>query len=343
MIQITKRKPAQFQAKPVPAAVPANDAEKVSYQKARRKARFKRDLGANITLTLMALPALLHILLFRYFTLPFLVVAFKSYRNADGVWGSKWIGWANFKFLFGVSDKGWEITRNAILYNLVFIILGTSFALLVAVLLNEAYRYFVSRYYQTAFFIPNMISWVVVAFVVYAFLQTNNGMLNSIRETFGLKPVNWYTNKEAWPIIIVVVNLWRGVGVSSVIYLAGIMRINTEYFEAAAIDGANKLQITRFITLPQLVPLITILTLLAIGNIFFSDFGLFYQVPRQDLNPTLIATTDTIDTFVFRSLRLLNKTEMAAAAGLYQSVVGFILVIAANWVVRKVDPDRALF
>ena len=341
MIQLTKHKPAQIVNQ---ASLPqVNDVDQKTKNAIRRKSRFRRDLSANVTLTLMALPALAHILLFRYFTLPFLIVAFKSYRNADGVWGSKWVGLTNFKFIFGLSDKGWQITRNVILYNLVFIIIGTVFALLVAVLLNEAYKRFVSRYYQTAFFIPNMISWVVVAYVVFAFLQTNTGMLNSVRGTFGFKPVNWYNTAEAWPFIIVVVNLWRGVGVSSVIYLAGIMRINTEFFEAAAIDGANKWQITRFITMPQLVPLITILTLLAIGNIFFSDFGLFYQVPRQDLNPALIATTDTIDTFVFRSLRLLNKTEMAAAAGLYQSVVGFILVIVANAVVRKVDPERALF
>jgi putative aldouronate transport system permease protein len=336
MIQLTKHKPISQ------TATIKSDSQK-EIQATRRKARFRRDLGANVTLTLMALPALAHILLFRYFTLPFMVVAFKSYRNADGVWGSKWVGLTNFKFLFGLSDKGFQITRNVILYNLAFIILGTLAALGIAVLLNEAYKKFISRYYQTAFFIPNMISWVVVAYVVYAFLQTNTGMANTLREALGFKPINWYNSANSWPGIIIVVNLWRGVGVSSVIYLAGILRINPEYFEAAAIDGANKWQITRFITMPQLVPLITILTLLAIGNIFFSDFGLFYQVPRQDLNPMLIATTDTIDTFVFRSLRLLNKTEMAAAAGLYQSVVGFILVLTANWVVRRINPERALF
>ncbi len=303
----------------------------------------RRGLWDDLALFLLALPGLAHVIVFGYLTLPFMLIAFKDYRHADGLWGSEWVGLTNFKFLFGMSDKGWQITRNVLGYNIVFITLGTLAALTIAILLSEVYKNFFARFYQTALFFPNFLSWVVVTYVGYAFLARRTGMINGFLTDLGQDPIDWYSSPKYWPFILGISYLWKSLGVSTIIYVAGIMAINPEYYEAASIDGANKWQQTIHITLPNLAPQIIILTLLAIGNIFSADFGLFYQMPRQYLNPVLIGTTDVIDTYVFRALQDLGQIEMAAAAGLYQSTVGFILVVLANWVVRKIDPDRALF
>lgn len=299
--------------------------------------------GDNMALFLMALPGLAHVILFRYVTLPFILIAFKDYRHADGLWGSEWVGLSNFKYLFGVSSKGWQITRNVLGYNVVFIVLGTLLSLAIAILLSEVYKSFFARFYQTSLFFPNFLSWVVVTYVGAAFLAKRTGMLNTLLANLGKEPIDWYSSPKYWPFILCVSYLWKSLGVSTIIYVASILAINPEYYEAASIDGASKWQQIIHITLPNLRPQIIILTLLAIGRIFNADFGLFYQMPRQYLNPVLIRTTDVIDTYVFRALRELGEIEMAAAAGFYQSTVGFILVMVVNWIVRKVDPDRALF
>lgn len=286
---------------------------------------------------------MLHIIVFQYLTLPFLVIAFQDYRHVDGILGSKWVGFKNFEFLFGGGGKGWEITRHVLLYNATFIVLGTVLALAVAILLAEVHRSLASRFYQTALFFPQFISWVIIAYFGYALLHTQNGMLNGVLVALGQEPVDWYRQPQYWPVILVISSVYRGLGAGAAMYLAGILRINPEYFEAAQVDGANKWQQIRHITLPSLAPLVTILVLLAIGGIFRADFGLFYQMPRQYANPVLIRTTDVIDTYVFRALREGGQLKLATAAGLYQSVVGFVLVVAANWVVRRIDPDRSLF
>lgn len=297
----------------------------------------------------LALPGLLHILLFRYLTLPFLVIAFEDFRLNKGIFGSKWVGLYNFGFLFGQGGKGFDITRNTISYNLVFIILGTVSALAVAILLAEVYKSRIVKLYQTAIFIPYFISFVIISYLVYAFFNEEIGMVNSVLRLLGKETPSWYSAAQYWPFILVLVNLWVSLGGSTVIYLAGILRINPEFFEAAAIDGASRWQQIRHITLPSLNALVIILTLLAIGNIFRADIGLFFQVPMIYKYPQLIRTTDVIDTFVYRSLTpagltpTVNGLALGTAAGLYQGVVGLVLVVLANWVVRKIDPERALF
>jgi putative aldouronate transport system permease protein len=206
--------------------------------------------------------------------------------------------------------------------------------------LNKSSRRLVGLY-QSALFFPFFISFVIVSYFTFALFNTDTGILNTVLKTFGLTSINWYTEARYWPLILLLVNLWKGVGFGVVIYLAGMLAIDRGYYEAAEIDGASQWQQIRFITLPLLAPLITINLLLAIGRIFYADFGLFYFVPRD--SSLLYPTTDVIDTFVFRALRSLGDFGMAGAAGLYQSVVGFILVIFSNWVVRRYDPERALF
>ena len=300
----------------------------------------QRNLQTNFTLTIMALPGLLFLLVFAYLPMVGLVIAFKDYRFVDGILGSDWVGLNNFRFLFG-TDAAWRITRNTLVMNSIFIATGTVVSLAIAILLNEIYTSRMSKYYQTMLFFPYFISWVIVSYFVFAILNGEAGMANRVLQATGGDPIAWYRSPQYWPVILASANLWNSVGFGSIIYLAGILSINPVYYEAAKIDGANKWNQIRYITLPLILPLIIILVLLAIGRIFNADFGLFFFVPRD--NPLLYSTTDVIDTFVYRSLVQLGDISMAAAAGFYQSTVGFLLVILANWIVRRVNPDYSLF
>ncbi|MEM7130781.1 MAG: ABC transporter permease subunit [Chloroflexota bacterium] len=301
----------------------------------------RRELNTNLTLLSMASPGIILLFIFAYLPMLGIVIAFKDYRFNLGILGSEWVGFENFRFLFG-TDAAFRITRNTLLMNLAFIATTTICALIVAILMNEVYRSRMSKYYQTMLFFPYFISWVIVSYFVFAFLNGQTGLLNQWMEVWGIEErIAWYRSPGYWPLILILANLWNGIGFSSIIYLAGILGISPELFEAAQIDGANKLQQIRHITLPLLTPMILILILLAIGRIFHADFGLFFFLPRG--NPLLYPTTDVIDTFVYRSLVELGEISMAAAAGFYQSFVGFLLVVGANWVVRRFNEDYALY
>jgi putative aldouronate transport system permease protein len=300
----------------------------------------RRDRQTTLTLTLMALPGIVLLFVFAYLPMVGLIIAFKDYRFADGLWGSAWVGFDNFRFLFG-SDSALRVTRNTLLMNSLFIATGTVGSLVIALLLNEVYTSWASKYYQTLLFFPHFISWVIVSYFVFGFLNGDTGLLNKVLVGLGLDPIAWYREAKYWPGILTATHLWSGVGFGSIVYLAGILGIDTSYFEAAKIDGANKWQQIRYITLPLLLPVVIILVLLSIGRIFNADFGLFYFVPRN--TPQLYSTTDVIDTFVYRSLVQLGDISMAAAAGFYQSIVGFVMVVLANWVVRRINRDYSLF
>ncbi|MFC5651862.1 ABC transporter permease [Paenibacillus solisilvae] len=306
---------------------------------------FFKDLNKNKVLLLMALPATIWFLFFSYLPMAGMVIAFKEYRySRHGFWASivdsKWVGWQNFKFLFSTNDA-YIITRNTLLYNIFFIILGLVLSVAMAIILAEIANKKLAKVYQTGMFLPYFLSWVIVGYFVFSFLSFDKGMVNHIASWFGINPIQWYADKTYWPIIIVVVFLWKSVGYSSVVYLAAIMGIDKSLYEAAMIDGANKWQQIRNITIPMLKPLMTILTLLAIGRIFYADFGLFYQVTRD--SGTLYSVTNVIDTYVYRGLKSTGEIGMSTAAGLYQSVIGFALVMISNYVVRKFDKDNALF
>jgi putative aldouronate transport system permease protein len=293
----------------------------------------------------MALPGVALLALFSYLPLVGMIIAFKEYRPIDGLFGSAWIGFKNFEFLFG-SASTWRITWNTLFLNGLFIVTSTLAALSLAILINEAQSRsragrLLSSFYQSALFFPFFISYVIVSYFMFALLDADSGMFNRILISVGAQPINWYASPQYWTVILVVINLWKGVGFSVIIYLSGLLAIDATYYEAAEIDGASKWQQIRFITLPFLMPLVTMTVLLAIGRIFFADFGLFYFVPRDQ--SLLYPTTDVVDTFVFRALRNLGDFGMAGAAAFYQSLVGFVLIVLANWVVRWRDPDRALF
>jgi putative aldouronate transport system permease protein len=302
--------------------------------------RLRLFLQRNGTYILMALPGVVVIFIFAYAPMPGIVIAFKNLKFNLGIWGSEWVGLKNFGYLFATPLTG-RVLFNTLFMNTLFIISGTIGSILVALLMNEVHGRFSSRIYQSSMFFPNFLSIVIVSYFVFAFLSTDSGLVNNILKQTGAEPIQWYSSPEYWPAILVIVNLWKGVGVGSIIYLATMISINPEFYEAARIDGANKLQQIRFITLPLLVPVITILTLLSIGRIFYADFGLFFVVTRD--TPGLYSTTDVIDTFVYRALRQLGDVGMAAAAGFAQSVIGFVLVLVSNMIVRKVDPEKSLF
>ena len=308
--------------------------------KAKKDRKLKKRLIRYIPLYIMALPGLLYLFINNYMPLPGLVLAFKKYNAKKGIFGSKNVGFKNFKYLFATKDA-FVITRNTILYNVVFIIVNTLLAVFVAILLAEMTSK-LKKTYQIIILLPFMISMVIVSYLVFGFLSNDNGFLNNtILKALGKEPVQWYMQKQYWPFILVFVNAWKVIGYNCIIYLSTILGIDRSIYESASIDGAGKWTQIAKITIPLLKPTIIMMTLLAVGRIFYSDFGLFYQVPQNQ--GALFSVTNTIDTYVYRGLLELGDMSMASAAGLYQSVVGFICILTANLIVRKLDPESALF
>ena len=292
-------------------------------------------------LYLMFLPGVIYLFVNCYIPVFGIQIAFRQYNARDGIYGSPWCGLDNFEFLFR-TDDAFVMTRNTLLYNLVFIVLGTVLAIAVAIILNEVRSKSAKQVYQTVILIPYLISMVIVSYLAFAFLSSSNGYINnSVLKAFGMEAVDWYTQPQYWPVILVIINIWTGLGYNMILYYATICGIDHTLYEAAVVDGATRWQQIRSITLPSLKSTIIILTLMALGGIFRSDFGLFYQVP-QNSGP-LISVTQTIDTYVYRGLMQTNNIGMSSAAGMYQSVVGFILVVSANFVVRKLDRESSLF
>lgn len=293
-----------------------------------------------IQLYIMMIPGLLYLLINNYIPMAGLIIAFKKVNFEVGILKSPFIGFKNFEYLFKTKDA-WIITRNTIGYNALFIVLGTAIAITVAILLNEVAGKRLKSFYQGVYLLPYLISIVVVAYLVFAFLSTDVGFINNYREQSGQKPIQWYTTQKYWPFILTLVNQWKSFGYMSIIYFATLVGIDRSYYEAAVVDGANRWHQITSITLPLLKPTIITLVLLAIGRIFYSDFGLFYQVPMG--SGPLIPVTNTIDTYVYRGLMQLGNIGMASASGFYQSVVGFVLVLTANWVVSRISKEHALF
>lgn len=307
----------------------------------RCRSQTRRAVKRHLPLYIMMLPSLAYLVINNYLPLAGLQLAFKKFKYNLGIWGSPWNGVKNFSFLFRSNDAA-VIIRNTIGYNLLFLALGTVVALFVAILLNEVRRKPLQQAYQTIILIPHLISYVIVSYIAYAFLGGDNGMINnSILKPLGLEGVSWYTEPKYWPWILTLIQVWKTFGYNSIVYYASIVGIDKTYYEAAVVDGAGVWkQITR-ITLPMLKPVIITLTLLSIGKLFYSDFGLFYQVPMN--SGLLYSTTNTIDTFVYRGLLETNDIGRASAAGFIQSVMGFILIMATNAIVRRVDREQALF
>jgi putative aldouronate transport system permease protein len=303
------------------------------------KGKEKQKKKISLELTLLALPGLALILLFKIIPLYGLIIPFKRINFAKGIFGSDWIGLRNFEFFFRSNDA-FRVTRNTLLFNFAGIIIGTTVCITLALLLFELPRTQV-KIYQTAMFIPYFLSWIVVSYILYAFLNPAMGFIPVLMKNMGKEVPQFYTNPYAWILILPLVGLWKGMGYSTLLYYASLLSIDPTLFEAAAIDGATKLQRTWYISIPHLVALVTLMLVLSIGGIFNSDFGMFFFLTR-DSGP-LYPITDTIDTYVYRALRVTGDIGMSAAVGLYQTIVGFILVLVSNLIIRKLRPESSIF
>ncbi|WP_330686405.1 ABC transporter permease subunit [uncultured Acetatifactor sp.] len=315
-------------------------ANKIQKNPGTKKQTAKR-LRKYMPLYLLSLPGFIYLIINNYLPMGGLVLAFKKYSFAKGIVDSPWNGLQNFTFLFG-SKWAKIMFRNTICYNLAFLILGTAFAIFVAILLSVIGRKLVKQAYQTLILIPHLVSTVLIGYLVFAFLSEKNGFVNNgILAPLGMDPVSWYTKAGYWPVILVLVQLWRSFGFQSIVYFATIIGFDKAYYEAAVMDGASVWQQITRITLPLLKPTVIILTIMALGRMFASDFGLFYQVPQN--SGMLYSTTTTIDTFVYRTLMQDHDVGRSLAAGFLQSILGFIVVMITNMIVRKVDKESALF
>ena len=304
--------------------------------------RKKSDRAQNWQLFLMALPMMIVVTIFSYIPLAGLIVAFKDYSYRDGILASPFCDplLKNFEFLFKSPDT-FRIIRNTLGYNFAFIALTLVISVAIAILLNEVRSRKALKVYQTTMFIPYFLSWVVVSYIVYAFLNPRLGYLNAIAAQQGGETLDWYNTPQVWVFIIIFLQIWKTVGMNVLMYYASLMSIDASYYEAAAIEGASRWQMIKRITLPMLYPMMIILTILAVGKIMNSDFGLFYQVPMD--SKTLYATTDVLETYVYRALIDNGNIGMSSAAGFLKSVVGFVLVMITNGIVKKINPDYALY
>lgn len=300
-----------------------------------------REVTRNRTLYLMALPAILFFVIFCYVPMPGIVIAFKDYNVVDGVFGSRWNGLRNFAFLVRSGDI-YRITLNTLRLNVLFIVFSTVAQVTFALLLNEVRNGAFKKLCQSFVFFPYFISWVVVGSLSYNLFATDVGFFNGVRSSIGLQPIEWFARPEYWGTILTSAYTWKWIGFGSIIYLAAIHGIDPTFYEAARIDGGNRWVQIRFITLPLLMPTVITLSLLAVGRIFYGDFGLIFNLVKN--NALLYQTTDVIDTYVFRAFRGAGGSfASGSAAGMYQSVMGFLVILAANGIVRRIDRDRALF
>ena len=303
----------------------------------KKKIRWKQYLP----IYLLALPGILYMICNNYLPMFGIVIAFKKLNFAKGILASPWCGLKNFEFLFK-SSTAFTMIRNTICYNVLWLILGHVLAIASAILLNEITNRFRARFYQSVILLPYLMSWVVVSYLVFAFLSADTGMFNnSILKPLGLAPINWYSESKYWPFILTFVNHWKNNGYTMIVYFASIVGISQDYYEAAMLDGATKWQQIKHITIPQLVPTIITLMILSVGRIFASDFGLFYQIPRN--TGALYNATQTIDVYVYNALMQRSDYGMASAASVFQSIVGFLMVMVTNAIVRKVSRENAMF
>ncbi len=301
---------------------------------------FVKQVRRNKILLLMLLPAIAYVIVFSYIPMGGIIVAFKRFSFSKGFLGSPWCGLENFRFLF-ISDKLWPLMRNTLLYNAAFITVGMVMEVGFAIIINELGSKWFKKVFQSFMFLPFFISWVVVIAIVDAIFGYDSGIINQVLQSLGLEKFNIYVNAAPWPFLLVFFKAWKQTGYGSIVYLAAISGMDQEIVDAAEIDGANIWQRIRYITIPSLKPTIIIMMLLAIGNIFRGDFGMFYQLIGN--NSGLLEVGDILDLYIYRAMVSSSNLGMASAAGFYQSILCFFTIIAANWMVKKYDPDYSLF
>ena len=306
----------------------------------QRRKPLLRKLADSKVLLLMCLPAIAFFIIFNYAPLPGIWIAFTDFNYRDGIFGSEFVGFRNFEFLVK-SGQLWALTRNTILYNIAFIVLGNVLQIALAIMLNEIRMKYFKKISQAVIFVPYFISVVLVGVIAFNLLNYDTGVLNGIITQLGGEPIKVYSSAWMWPFIIIIVQLWLSTGYGSIVYFAAIMGIDRAMFEAAAIDGVTAWQRIRFVILPSLKPTFIILLLFSLGGIMHGNFGLFYNLVGN--NAALFATTDVIETAVYRMVMSQNNFTTSTAVGLYQSIFGFTIVMVANWLVRRKNPDYALF
>lgn len=302
----------------------------------RSLSQFKRFLP----LFLMSLPGTLYLIINNYIPMGGAVIAFQSYNYSKGIFHSRFIGFRNFEFLLRSPDLP-RILGNTIFYNICFIVFGTIAAIFLAVLMGEIKSRVFGKVFQVSILVPYMISMVLMAYVVYAIVHPTYGFLNTtLFPLLGMEKINFYSEPEPWRIILPVVHVWKNAGYNAIIYYATICGIDPEIYEAAKIDGASRWKQIRHITVPMLVPTVCMMTIMAVGRIFNSDFGLFYQVTLN--SAALYPATNVIDVYVYNALMRLNDVGMSSAVGLLQSVVGCVLLLSTNAIVNKLSPENAI-
>ena len=308
----------------------------------KKRLTFTRD---DMELTMLALPTFVWYVIFMYLPMFGIIIPFKQYRiDGNGfissLLSSEWVGFENFKFLFA-TDNTWIMIRNTVLYNIAFITLGIIVPVIFAILMNEMLWRKFAKTCQTMMFLPYFLSWVVISYFVYAFLSPDKGLVNSMLVAMGFDKISWYTSPQYWPFILIFLNTWKFMGYNSVIYMASIAGFDKSMYEAALIDGASKWQQVKYITLPLLKPIMIILFIMNIGNIFRSDIGIFWHVPKAQ--GALRSVTETVDTYLYRAMTQINDIGKSSAVNFVQSVIGCITILVANGIVTKVDPDSAMF
>lgn len=304
-------------------------------------ARLVRHFKKYKALWLLAVPGIILTLMFAYIPMSGLVIVFKQYNFKDGIFGSPWVGFDNFKFFFANFEKAWRATKNTMILNVLYTVCGTTFAVALAIMFNEIRNKKVLKVTQSLSILPYFISWVVAGGILRALLSYNGGSINLVLEAIGFDKIDFYNDPKYWRVILTIANIWKGAGYSAIIYFATITGFDTAYYESAEVDGATMWQKIRYITIPLLKPTIIILFLLSVGKMLSGDLTMMMSL--TNLSPMLLETTDIIDSFVYRSVVGMGDFTMGSAIGLYQSLFGFVLVLFSNWLAGRFDKEYKLF
>lgn len=312
------------------------------YVRAVKKKGMLYSLGKYWVLYVMAFPVIFLTLLFKYIPLFGIIISFKDFRYDRGIWGSAWNGLNNFRF-FIITDTVWKLTLRTVLYNIVFLILGVLIPVIIALMLNELRSSKVLKIYQTSMLFPYFPSWIIVSYVVYAFINMRYGILSTFINSIGWGEMDWYGTPWVWIVILPVIYIWKSAGYTSIIFYATLICISEEYYEAADIDGASRWQKVRYISIPFLKRVIIIMFVLGLGHIISGDFGLFYQVPQLEINKFLFETCDILNTYVYRVLKVDGNIATSSVVSFYQSLVGFIMIVGSNMIIRRVDSEKSLY
>jgi putative aldouronate transport system permease protein len=299
-----------------------------------------KELKENRLIYLMALPGIIVLFLFCYIPFSYIIVAFKNFNIQDGIFGSPWVGLGNFKFFFS-SGKALQITFNTVYLNILFIIFDLVIQVSIAVLINEIRNKYFKSISQSVFFFPYFLSWVVIGEIIYNLFSSDLGAINSFLATIGISGIQWYKHPEFWRAILVGAHVWKFTGYGTIVYLAMIAGFDSSIYEAATVDGATRFQCIRYITIPMLKGTMIVLVLFSIGRIFFGDFGMVYSIVR-DVGP-LLKKTEIIDTYVYRALRQTGDFSMATAIGIYQSIMGLIIILVCNKLAKRINDGSGLF